>query len=302
MLLRTRYFISFIFLLLALTGCDQLDFLFKEIHKYGHIPYPTPLEFSGPGTMVGGSPQTLNLVAAPDTCFPDAINGIPTDLRRSDRTTLPKRSYRLSVSGALKLKLLNFLQTGNPVITAGTNFSIVHTIELEMTGVHVEYLDSIRLTEYYRTSMPPICKEYLDKVGFIIQALKVDKLNFKFLSKSGQRIYFQSENLENIVDIGVDVTWEIENGTTLVITTPKYIGYQLGSLRLNQDGMVLYRASKIKRNKFQFIPITVFKDINDGSPISGKLPLPPLSPPSPDLFNTLSEKDFIDAFSKFLDG
>lgn len=286
-------------LILFFSSCgNNLRFLQKEILSYGYIFYPTPLEYSGPGTLVGGSPKAMQLVAAPDTCFPDQIEGVPTDLRRMDRTTLPRREITMTVSGDLKLKLFNFLKTGNPVLRAGTNFSIVHSVQLEMSGVHIEYLDSIKLTQFYRSHLSPICKEYLEKVPFIVQAMKVEKLTFQFRSKSGQAIYLDLQNLESIVDIGANIAWEIQNNTTLIINSPKYIGYQLGSFRSqagSPEGMVLYRATGVKWGKYVFRPTSVFKR----SPSEDLIPLE-MEKNHPSDFLDMSEVDDFDRHARYL--
>ncbi|MBF0360385.1 MAG: hypothetical protein HQK49_05200 [Oligoflexia bacterium] len=266
MLLSTLFLLT----LVTLFGCNPLTELYKEIKQYGYIAYPTPLQYAGPGTMIGGSPKALNLIAAPETCFPDSINGVPTNLRKTDLTTLPRKSYKFSVGGNLKFKLLNFLNTGNPVLNASVGFGIVKTMELVMSGVSIEYLDSIKISEYY-PKMSDICKQYLNYVGFIIQAIRVEKLSFQFRTATNALLQLSVENIKDIVDIGAGVEFSIDNSVTLNITTPKYIGYQLGELRQKNNGLVLYRANKIRFNKFVFVAINVFHDKSNDKNVNNKM-------------------------------
>ncbi len=61
----------------------------------------------------------------------------------------------------------------------------------------------------------------------------------------------------------VGTQWEIVDETTIVITTPKYIGYQLGRLRLEDDGRSLWRAMSAKEDKYVFERIALFDDQNE---------------------------------------
>ncbi|MBF0312765.1 MAG: hypothetical protein HQK52_05075 [Oligoflexia bacterium] len=288
-----------VFVILA-AACGPLDILYKEIRRYGYINYPSPLEFAGPGTMVGGSPSRLSLVASPTTCFPDEINGEPTNLRRIDSTSIPQRSYRFQVSGKFKLGVIDFLQMGNPVIGVGAEFNKVKSMDISMEGVHIEYLDAIRLTEYY-PKMPELCKRYLEYVGFVIQAIKVDRLLFKFRDVSGGAIKIDLENLDQIVDIGVDVKYTIDDQVTLNITTPKYIGYQLGKLQIKDEGMALYRASRINwRGKFVFRSINIFNPF-----VAGATNLEEEESGLEHLlqeedFRPLTAEDYLDQYSEFV--
>ena len=46
---------------------------------------------------------------------------------------------------------------------------------------------------------------------------------------------------------------------TVEVTTPKYIGYQLGRLRKRDNSMVLYRAVSTRDDKYLFEPISLFE-------------------------------------------
>lgn len=251
------------FLILSACG-DPMNYFEKELKKYGYIRYRTPMQDAGTGTLVGGTPKDLAFVTSAQTCFPDTIpssgsTGIATNLRYIDDTTLPKRSEKVYFSQETFVRLFEILEAGNMSIKAGLSLDHVHGIELEMQGVHVEYMDSVKLSEFYRSEyMKPICKEYLNSIAFIIQALKVDNMKFTFFDQNGGHLEVTVENIENFLDIGTDVKWRVERQTSLIIDSPKYIGYQLGALREKDNAMVLYRATSEKRNKFNFKPLYVF--------------------------------------------
>jgi hypothetical protein len=244
--------------LVALTGCNPLDALNSEIINSGHIPFANPLAHSNTGTLVGGRPSRLQLVAPPETCFPSAVNGVPTQLRFRDDTVLPNQSKLVSVGFDANVKVLSGLSSANGTLNAGVNFSHVEQMELSFDGVHIEYMDSVRVTQFYQTQMPAICKDYLDQVGFIIQALQADKMTFKFFSKDGGALNLSVDNIKSIIDVSVDLKWEIDNNVSLVITTPKYLGYQLGKLQRKDNGFAFFRASRTKNDTFVFDSIGVF--------------------------------------------
>ena len=58
------------------------------------------------------------------------------------------------------------------------------------------------------------------------------------------------EGIEEFIDVDFDVDWRIENKYSLVISTPKYIGYQLGRIRRKDEGFVFKRSTKIKKDRF----------------------------------------------------
>jgi hypothetical protein len=241
-----------------------LDYMDQELKKIGYIRYVTPMKELGTGTLVGGTPENLSFVTGSRTCFPDATekDGIstPTLLRAIDETTLPRKNEKIFFTSENFVRLFEVLKAGNISIKAGLNLNRVQAIEFQLEGLHVEYMDSLRLTQFYRSGLlNPICQEYLNSVAFIIQAIKVDKLRFAFTRTDGGHFDLTVENIENFLDIGSDSTWRIENQTSLVIDKPHYLGYQLGSLRAQDDSMVLYRATSAKFNRFDFRPIYVFK-------------------------------------------
>lgn len=250
-------------LLLVISCGDPLTDYYNDIKEHGYIPYTTPLKYAGTGSMVGGKPDSLSLVAHPDTCFPSNFAAEHGALRRKDHTQLPKRSKTVVIDTDLHASFLESFQVGNLSIVAGTKFEQVKHMEITYEGIHVVYMDHIALTKYYRSHMDSVCKEYLEKVGFIIQAIAVDKMVFKFFDESKNNIYLDLNNIEEILDLSVDISWDIVNEVSLVINSTKFIGYQLGALRHVDDGLVLFRSSKVRNNKYIFEDVSSLGSIDD---------------------------------------
>ena len=163
-------------LALGWIGCsDPAKYLDKEIESYGYIPYPVPLKYAGTGTLVGGNPKAMSIVAHPHTCFPLSENGEETGLRLRDETTLPRKREHFVIDAKVQGKFFDAINVGSPSIRAGSRIKEVQTIELDFKGVHVDYIDSVRLVSYYRNKLDAICKDYLDRVGFIAQTISVDE-------------------------------------------------------------------------------------------------------------------------------
>ncbi len=242
---------------LTAAHADSLTSLRNEIKKEGYILYQTPLEYAGTGTLVGGSPKTLNVVSSPDTCFQEPTQGQML-LRHVDDAALGSTQTTVTFSANASVNLVNFLGNSNSVFNAGSGFSAVDTIEFSTQGVHVEYLDSVALENYYNTEMSAACKAFLDEVGFIVQALRVDQMTFAFKGKDGAYLNLNATGINKILNISADAKYTIENDYLLTFTTPKYLGYQLGQLRKSDHGMSLYRASQTRGNHFLFKSLSVF--------------------------------------------
>lgn len=245
---------------------DANEYLQQLIQSYGYISYRTPLQESGTGTLVGGAPSSLSLIAHPNTCFPVELDGKKTGLRRKDYSTLPSTQERVSIEGGAKADILKQLSLISNV-SGNVQLKEIQTVEVQFNGVHVEYMDAIRLSEFYREKMTNICKDYLDKVGFIIQAIRIDQMKLQFFKENRQQVELSLEKIEDILDIAPDLVWKIEQNSTLVIDTPKYLGYQLGTLKRKDDGLALYRATRTYDDKFVFESMDVFAKnlIDDGN-------------------------------------
>jgi len=250
---------------LHLAACGNSDpeqLLRAEVLNVGFIPYETPLEFAGTGTLVGGNPYEMQLIAPPEACFPNAIEGSPTQLRVVDNTELPMKSNSFQLSGSARVGLVDALGKGNSPISAGVSFDQAQKVDFSYTRPKREYFNSIKLTGFYRERLPEICKDYLDKVGFISEAIKVDEMRFRFYRASGAAINLTTIDPKTMLEIGLGTSWQISKLYELVITTPKYIGYRMGRLTRGDNGVSLCRSNKISsEGKYLFQCIDTFNDV-----------------------------------------
>ncbi|SMF02128.1 hypothetical protein [Pseudobacteriovorax antillogorgiicola] len=255
---------SFIMLFLSTLqiSCGNADEYFRDkIQGYGYISYETPMEHAGTGTLVGGKPGELKIVAAPDTCFPPKpLRGRYKDLRKIDRTTLSSESYELSFGGRLSIDVLrNMLNQGGPGVKLVAESNLVKNVDLKIDDVEVEYLDLVLLSEFYNKKMRATCKDFLNDFGFIVQALRIGKMTLEFFNSYGSKLDLTVTGIAGLVDLGVGTEFKIVNKSQLVITTPKYVGYQIGRLLDSDYGKSLYRASRTKRGLFFFENIALFE-------------------------------------------
>lgn len=249
---------------LFLVACGNANpeaLLRAEVLNVGFIPYETPLEFAGTGTLVGGKPYEMQLIAPPESCFPNQVDGAPTQLRVVDNTDLPMKSNAFQLTGQARVGLVDALGKGNSPISAGVSFNRAQRVDFSYTRPKREYFDSIRLTGFYRNRLPEICKDYLDKVGFISEAIKVDEMRFKFYGSNGGAIDLTAIDPKTMLQISVGTSWQVINSYELVISTPKYIGYRMGRLTRSDAGVSLCRANKVsEQGTYQFECLNTFKD------------------------------------------
>lgn len=245
--------------LLSLVSCgNPVAILKKEVKKNGYIMFPQPIESADLGTMIGGSPKFLSYISDSQTCFPDK-DPLAKQLKKSDSVNLPNIARTIQTSGSLNFDLLATLSSGTAPIKVGIGFSKVQSISLSFEDVSVEYMDLVLLSRYYNERLDQTCKDFLNEFGFIVQALKVGKMKFEFQDEVGGNIELSATVVADILDIGLDVDWQIENQYTLIINSPKYFGYQLGRLTKEDEGVSLFRASKVQSNKFVFKKTSLFK-------------------------------------------
>ena len=168
---------------LCFTSCkkpvtdDPVSALNGLVKEYGFIGYQNPMETSGSGTMLAGRPTALSFIAPPDDCFS------PELLPRNYDTSNFRKTYNYQFQGNL-----GFLAFGTPVISAGLGLTNQHTVEVELNGITIEYLSSIGVTQWYRDGMSDVCREYLDDVGFVIQALITDSMKLSIKKIGGLNI------------------------------------------------------------------------------------------------------------------
>lgn len=234
-----------------------IDGLVKD---FGYIGFQNPLENTGTGSLIGGRPDAVSFVAAPQDCYPEEEL-----VRHTDRSEY-SRIYKYKFQGSL-----GFLLSGNFLLSAGLSLKKDITVEIELSGLTTEYMSSIDITDWYKEGMSETCRLYLNDVGFIIQALKAEKLSISFKKISGNSIGLNADNVSEFVQFETGVDWSIEDETRIVITTPKYVGYQLGRLRLEDDGRSLWRAMSVKDDKYFFERIALFDDVKLASDFAAPL-------------------------------
>lgn len=241
--------------MLSLASCekpitdDPISALNGLVQEYGFIGYENPLENSGTGVMLAGRPTALAYVAPANECFSDDV------LTREYDTQHFNRTYNYQFQGNL-----GFTIFGSALFSAGLGLDKSHLVNVELNGITIEYLSSIQVTDWYKDGMSETCKDYLDDVGFVIQALITDSMKISISQIGGTNIGLSADNISDFIQFEAGVDWRIVDNYTVEITTPKYIGYQLGRLRLEDEGRVLYRAMVAVDDQFIFEPISLFPD------------------------------------------
>ncbi len=235
-----------------LTACGSPESYYEDaIIKEGYIPYTTPLASAGVGTIVQGGPEAMRVITRPERCFPNHIGSqIPTHLRWVTDTNLPS-SYKNFELG-FGVDLGNILAAGNPLVSLNLGYEKAQNVQIEFSGATVEYLDEAALYYYYIGQMEEICHEFLKESPFILQSLRIEKMKFSFYNRSGVKINLSPGNVGNMMNIGVGVNWSIESGQSLVVNSPKYIGYQVGFMDGDRDGRIGWYAHKAKSGQFDF--------------------------------------------------
>lgn len=249
--MNTKRIVTTLALTLLASACetpisDPLTALNELVKPMGYIGWQNPLKNTTTGTMVGGRPSAVSFVAPASDCFGEEVRRYEDF---SEYSTVKTYNFQGS---------LGFLLSGNPILSAGLGLNKSVFVHIELSGLTTEYMSSIDVTDWYQNGMSNTCKQYLNDVGFIMQALKADKLKITFAKKSGVAINLDADNISQYIGIALGVDWSIQDNTTIVINTPKYIGYQLGRLRLDDEGRSLWRAMTTKDDKYVFERIALF--------------------------------------------
>jgi hypothetical protein len=238
---------------LAATGCkvekDPVSALNGLVKEYGFIGFQNPMEEAGTGTLIAGRPTAVSYVAHKNDCFPEE-----NIVRHYDESNF-NQVHDYVFKGSL-----GFLTSGTPLISAGLGLQKDHMVHVEISGIVIEYMSSIDVSDWYAESIGDTCKNYLDQVGFIIQSLKTENLKIQIYTKSGTQIGLDPVNIGQYFQFHMGANWAIVDQYTVEVTTPKYIGYQLGRLRKQDDNMVLYRAMTTEDDKYVFEAIGLFWD------------------------------------------
>ena len=253
----------------SLMGCGSMqpeDYLKEDMRKVGFIPYEMPIAEAGTGTLVGGSAKAMIIHSGPQECFPDLIANQPTGIRKVSGIDLPTRASSYRVSGRARVGLVDALGKGNSPVKAGIQFDKAHSIEWSYTRPTREYIDSVKLIPFYQNSMPGnyvdsntgtqknACKDLLNDVGFIREAIKIDAMTFKFYDSKGLAIDLNFVDPKTLLEFGFGTQVDVVRKYELVVSTPKYIGYRMGKATKANNGVSLCSATTFGENgKYNFI-------------------------------------------------
>lgn len=254
-------------------GCKgALKEYYKQMEDFGFIAYTTPLQYSGTGTLVGGTPERLVVASVPETCFPDEYEGKDTGIRFVEETSLPSKYKDIEVSTGFTTDFLKIIGAGSPPISAGAKFSIVKSLDVSFEGAKIEILDTVKLQTYYSKMLHEDCKVLLERFGVIIAALRIDKMTIKFYGENNGDINLKSDGtVDSLLKFGAGVKWDVINESKLLIDSPKYIAYRIARLQRQDGGVAMYRASRLKRGKYVFEDVGLFPDIAGGKGLDGKV-------------------------------
>ncbi|MBI4404452.1 MAG: hypothetical protein HY537_09840 [Deltaproteobacteria bacterium] len=234
---------------LLLFGCvEPQKTYFAAITKNNFIPFTFPMSGVGTGTLVRGRPDSLLMVAPPDRCFPYEIGGIPTELRWKSDASLAETHYSATLD--FNANINTIAQAGFPSITFKFEMKKIRSVDFEVKSATVEMLDQVVLQDFYQTEMTPTCRTWVESYPFVMDGLEVTEMSFVFRDSFGGKIEIKPENISQIVDFSVDIKWHIENNYTLVVTTPKFIGYRLARLRPQDQGSIKLVATRTEENEF----------------------------------------------------
>jgi hypothetical protein len=237
---------------LALSGCKTPQkAYFQEIYKLGVIPFSNPVSALGTGTPLTGKPGNVIAMAPPTRCFPDEFKGKPTNLRWASDIIIPPTYKKMTFTFDANFNSL--MAVGTPGVQFNLTGNKVQTVELEIRDAQIEMIDTISLKEFYATGMSESCKDTLMSYPFIMEALKVNSMSFTFFDSFGGKFNLTSANIGDVAFFGGDVQWYIEQGSKLVVLTPKYIGYKLAQLRSEDEGSVNLTCSEIKKGEYVWL-------------------------------------------------
>lgn len=247
-----HYFFAILFLSVVLFGCKSSEKVyFQEIQRLGVIPFRNPVASISTGTPLRGKPGEVIAIAPPSRCFPDEVNGQPTNLRWASGIIIPAsyKNLKFDFNGNLN----SLVAAGTPGVQFNLNMTLVQTVQLEIRDAQIEMMDQLAIKEFYTSGMSQNCKAMLMNYPFIVEALRVNAMAFSFFDSFGGELKLTSENIGDFALFGADVQWYIEQGSKLVILTPKYIGYKLAQLKPEDDGFVNLTSSQVKNGDYVWV-------------------------------------------------
>lgn len=223
---------------LTLAACSPPQSYFETfIESKNFIPFKLPMSSTRVGTILRGNNSEIYLVARPETCFPDLL----PPLRWVQETDLPSQYSDLQLE--FNSNLNSVLNLGNSQVQLNGSAKFVKTVELQFSGATIEYLDESAFFQHMENHVSEQCRSLIHQYPFIGQALRIESMRFVFRDERGASIDLEAR-LDEIVDISAEARWSLENRYTLLIESPKFIGYRMAKLK---EGILLY-ASKTDKN------------------------------------------------------
>jgi len=235
--------------LLAMPGCKTPQkAYFQTIQNLGVIPFRNPVSSLATGTPLRGQPGNVMAIANPTRCFPDVLKGKPTKLRWASDIIIPPTYKKMMFTFDANFNSL--MAVGTPGVQFNLSGTKVQNVELEIQEAQIEMIDQLALKDFYASGMSDSCKEMLVNYPFILEALRVNKMSFSFFDAFGGKFSLTSANIGEFALFGGNVQWYIEQGSKLVVVTPKYIGYKLAQLRCEDEGFVNVTSSEVKKGEY----------------------------------------------------
>ncbi len=226
------------FLLMTACAGEPKSILDQLIKEKNFIPFELPMESTRVGTMLRGNANEMYLVARPEKCFPD-LEG-DDSLRWLQSTTLPQQYQRIEFSANVDVNAV--LGIGNDTVKVKSQLHNVKTIEIQFKGAMVEFLEEGNFLRYHDAMMSQECRNLLKQSPFIAQGLRIESMRFVFKDEQKGEINLIGK-VQEYVDIAAGVKWHIEDNYSLIIETPKYIGYRMGKLETVGDAKSILYAS-----------------------------------------------------------
>jgi len=244
---------------IGLASCSPKSEYDKFIKEQGYIPFQQPIADLGVGSMLDGSPDSLRVIAPSKRCFPEAVNGVPTEVRFVSEADIPDIAKNISFDASADVS--SIAMNGTPIFKIHSGLHSLRSLDVKIEGASIEALDEMAFEDLAHSSMSDTCKRYfMNGVPFVRQALRVDKMSFQFKNESGGSIDLILSNLNEIIDIEAHVKWEISDRYTLTITSPKYIGYHLAKTSPKDPAKIAQIANSLKQDgSFDFKPVKSYR-------------------------------------------
>lgn len=243
----------------ACAGGEPKSILDNLIKDKNFIPFELPMESTRVGTMIRGNANEMYLVARPEKCFPDFEGD--DSLRWLQSTNLPQQYQKIEFSADVDVNAV--LGIGNDTVKLKGNLHNVKTIEIQFKGAMVEFLEEGNFLRYYETTMSNECRNLLKQSPFIAQGLRIEAMSFIFKDDQKGEINLDGK-VNEYVDIAAGVKWHIQNNYSLVIDTPKYIGYRMGKLEVSaNEKTVLYASTTDEGGDWLFKRLDEIRIVDD---------------------------------------